>query len=228
MARREPESPYRYEVYSTRRGPSYRYRDQRTGRWVRETEVRSSVDRYLDTAGTAGARETTRLLREGRISLADWQIRMHRIVKDVHYASLTAAAGGVENMTAVERGRAGALIRNQLAYLKRFAAQIESGEQRLDGTADRRAEMYVQQARGSYYAQKEAGVKARRAADRLTVRSRRFRGDSCRDCVYLDGKWFYMGDPEYLPIGRRQCSANCRCTEEYGAETESGEVEVVE
>lgn len=108
------------------------------------------LDRFVDRAGRASARELTIQLRDGRIALPEWQTAMARAVKNVNYAAVAAASGGVENMTAVERGRAGQIIRQQYAYLRNFAAEIESGKQPLDGRALRRAEMYMQAARGRF------------------------------------------------------------------------------
>jgi hypothetical protein len=210
---------------NARSGPQHRYRDTATGRYISAQSVRRDVARLADTAGRDVARQLTTALKDGRIGLAEWQVGMARAVKNVNYAAVASASGGVNNMTAVERGRAGAIIKQQYAYLRDFAKQIESGEQKLDGRAMRRAEMYMDAAKGSFHEQKRAGFAESHAGAVVMVRSHRHKRDSCRSCVGLDGKWFTMNSPEYIPVGRRECNVNCGCTEELGTLTADGTIE---
>ena len=209
-------SPFVWSEINTPSGPQHRYRDTRTGRYIPARQVRAELDRFVDSAGRNATRDLTGQLRDGRIGLAEWQTAMARAVKNVNYAAVAAASGGVENMTAVERGRAGAIIKQQYQYLRGFAADIESGKQPLDGRAMRRAEMYAQASRESYYIQKRAEFSENNPSAQLMVRSIRFEGDSCDDCIDLDRKWLPMGSSEYVPIGQRQCLTSCRCSESYG------------
>lgn len=213
-----------WATVQTRTGEQHRYRDTSTGRYISARQVRADIDRMVDTAGRGSARALTEALRDGRLSLAEWQTGMARAVKNVNYAAVAAASGGVENMTAVERGRAGHIIRQQYERLRNFAKDIESGKQKLDGRALRRAEMYMDAARGSYHEQKRAGEAAAHAGQALMIRSHRHPGDSCRGCIALDGKWFRMGDPEYIPVGRRECRTSCRCNEETGVLGDDGAI----
>jgi hypothetical protein len=209
---------------NARSGPQHRYRDTATGRYISAQSVRRDVARLADTAGRDVARQLTTALKDGRIGLAEWQVGMARAVKNVNYAAVASASGGVNNMTAVERGRAGAIIKQQYAYLRDFAKQIESGEQKLDGRAMRRAEMYMDAAKGSFHEQKRAGFAESHAGAVVMVRSHRHKRDSCRSCVGLDGKWFTMNSPEYIPVGRRECNVNCGCTEEMGTQAADGAI----
>ena len=215
---------YIWTAITTRTGEQHRYRDEATGRYISARQVRGDLDRFVDKAGRESARALTEQLRDGRIALSEWQTAMARAVKNVNYAAVASASGGVENMTAVERGRAGAIIRDQYKYLRNFAAEIESGKQPLDGRAMRRAEMYMQAGRDTYYQQKRAGHAEAHPGARLMIRSHRHPGDSCQDCIELDGKWFPMGDPGYKPIGQRQCRTSCRCDEEGGMMNEDGSI----
>lgn len=215
---------YTWVSIQTRRGEQHRYRDDTTGRYLPARAVRADLDRFVDRAGRESARALTEQLRDGRIALPEWQTAMARAVKNINYAAVAAASGGVENMTAVERGRAGALIREQYKYLRGFAADIASGKQPLDGRAMRRAEMYMQAGRGTYYEQKRAGAAEANPGRVMMVRSRRYEGDSCEDCINLDGRWFPLGDAAYIPVGERQCNKSCRCDEEYGYQDDNGEI----
>ena len=217
-------SRVQWVTVNARSGPQHRYRDTSTGRYISAQSVRRDVARLADTAGRDVARQLTTALKDGRIGLAEWQVGMARAVKNVNYAAVASASGGVNNMTAVERGRAGAIIKQQYAYLRDFAKQIESGEQKLDGRAMRRAEMYMDAATGSFHEQKRAGFAESHAGAVVMVRSHRHKRDSCRSCVGLDGKWFTMNSPEYIPVGRRECNVNCGCTEEMGTQAADGAI----
>ena len=217
-------SRVQWVTVNARSGPQHRYRDTSTGRYISAQSVRRDVARLADTAGRDVARQLTTALKDGRIGLAEWQVGMARAVKNVNYAAVASASGGVNNMTAVERGRAGAIIKQQYAYLRDFAKQIESGEQKLDGRAMRRAEMYMDAAKGSFHEQKRAGFAESHAGAVVMVRSHRHKRASCRSCVGLDGKWFTMNSPEYIPVGRRECNVNCGCTEEMGTQAADGAI----
>lgn len=217
-------SRVQWTTVQTRAGEQHRYRDTVTGRYISARQVQADVTRLADNAGRGAARQLTEALRDRRISLAEWQMGMARAVKNVNYAAVASASGGVQNMTAVERGRAGAIIREQYAYLRNFAKQIETGEQPLDGRALVRAEMYMDAAKGAFHQQKRAGYAERHAGAVVMVRSIRHKRDSCRSCIGLHGKWFRMGDPEYMPVGHRECNVHCGCTEELGTLAADGTI----
>ena len=217
-------SRVQWVTVNARSGPQHRYRDTSTGRYISAQSVRRDVARLADTAGRDVARQLTTALRDGRIGLAEWQVGMARAVKNVNYAAVASASGGVQNMTAVERGRAGAIIRQQYGYLRNFAKEIADGTQPLDGRALHRAEMYMDAAKGTFHEQKRAGFAESHAGAVVMIRSHRHKRDSCRSCVRLDGKWFRVDDPEYIPVGRRECNVNCGCTEEMGTLAPDGTI----
>jgi hypothetical protein len=231
MATRRTQTPdsrdlsrVQWVTVNARSGPQHRYRDTATGRYISARQVKADVARMADLAGRDVARQLTTALRDGRISLAEWQTGMARAVKNVNYAAVAAASGGVNNMTAVERGRAGAIIKEQYKRLRGFAQDIASGKQKLDGRALRRAEMYMDAAKGSFHEQKRAGFADSHAGAVVMVRSIRHKRDSCRSCIGLDHKWFKSGDPEYIPVGHRECNVNCGCTEELGTLADDGTI----
>ena len=204
-------------------GASGRYRDTETGRFIKSATVRRELDTYLDNSDTA-ARSLAQALRNREISLADWELGMRRHIKNVHLNAIATERGGYANMRPQDYGRAGQIIREQYGYLKNFGNDIASGKQRLDGTLDRRATLYTQAGRESFYRSKHANLSP--GVD--MVRSIKHARDSCRDCEYLNGKWFRVGDPAYSLPGRRQCNKNCRCSEELGRMTADGAIEEME
>jgi len=210
--------PYRWEPSA---GASGRYRDTGTGRFVAGKTVRRELDRLLETDDPAKA--LAQSLRNREISLADWELAFRRHIKNVHLSAIALERGGWANLRPADFGRAGQIIREQYGYLKRFAGQIASGEQKLDGTLVRRAQLYSQAGRETFYRSKHANLNS----GIEMVRSIRHARDSCAECVSLDGKWFKVGDPAYKLPGQRICSKNCRCSEELGRMTADGP-EVVE
>lgn len=212
--------PYRWEPTA---GATGRYRDTGSGRFVSGASVRRELDRYLDTGDPAKA--LAEALRGRSISLADWELAMRRHVKNTHLNAIALERGGWANMRPSDYGRAGQIVREQYGYLRNFANEIASGKQRLDGTLARRAQLYSQAGRESFYKSKHANWETE--AVRM-VRSVRHARDSCRECINLHGKWYRLGDPAYKLPGQRICRGNCRCSEELGVLLPDGSIEVVE
>lgn len=185
-----------------------RYRGA-SGRFVSAAKVRAALDTALDRAEQAVA-ANTEALRAGTIDLATWQTQMAREVKNVHLASAALAKGGWAQMSPADLGRAGQRIRTQYEYLRNFAAQIASGEQRLDGTLGRRAGLYVQAGRTTYHAQEREERRKRGATEERNVLHA---SDSCAGCLDADALgWVALGT---LPLpGTRLCKTNCRCSVE--------------
>ena len=209
--------PYRWEPNA---GVSGRYRDTSTGRYVQGAAVRRELDRYLDTADPAKA--LAEALRGRQVSLADWELGMRRHVKNVTINAISLERGGYANVRPSDWGRAGAIVREQYGYLKGFAADIASGKQRLDGTLARRASLYSQSARNSYYRSKAANMSGK-VTHQMSVRSAR---DSCWQCRDLDRKVFRIDDTSFVLPGRRVCNHNCQCHIAYltlGSDGESYE-----
>lgn len=211
--------PYRWEPTA---GASGRYRDTSSGRFVPGVQVRRELDRYLD--GDDPAKALAEALRGRSVSLADWELGMRRVVKSSHINAVALERGGYSNMTPSDFGRVGAIVREQYAYLKNFAKQIADGTQKLDGTLTRRAQLYSQAARTSWYKSKQANLRGGVTHQR-SIRTAR---DSCRSCVALNGKVFRIGDPSFPLPGRRECNANCHCYLEYLALGDDGEYVTVE
>lgn len=219
----QPPIPNRY-AWEPTIGGSGRYRDSQTGRFVKGSVVRKELDVYLDRSDNAAV-DISKSLKEGNISLADWEVGMMRQIKIAHMNAAATAAGGYANMTNADRGRAGAYIREQYKYLHQFAADIASGKQKLDGRLLYRAKMYIQAGRGTMYKVKQGLLKAAGKID--MVRSIRHARDSCTECINFAGVWFRLDDPNYKPPGDRICSKNCRCSEEYKSSTDDTITEVL-
>ena len=213
-------SRYRWEPDA---GISGRYRDTRTGRFVPAATVRRELDVYIDASDDA-ARALTKALRNRELSLADWELAMRREIKRTHLNAIALERGGWSNLRPADFGRVGQIIREQYAYLRRFAQQIADGTQKLDGRAEVRAQLYTSAGRSSWYASHDANMSAT-VTHHGSIRTKR---DSCWQCIDLDGRVFKIGDPAFVEPGRRICNHRCGCYKRYYRETTGGEYETLE
>ena len=187
-----------------------RFRDLRTGRYISERQVRDFVDNIADAAsqqlGTLSAQ-----YRAGQITMTVWQAESRAVIKSSQIASALAAYGGRSQMDSQKWGYVGFRIREQYAYFNRFAEDILSGRQRLNGRADVRARLYGQAARQTY-----VDVQRRQAAQSGVMFERNVLGaaEHCAECVAQTARgWVPIGT--LIPPGRRTCRGNCRCSISY-------------
>lgn len=188
-----------------------RYR--RGGRFVSRQQVRIWLDEALDAAGVRiGA--LAEQLREGNIDLVSWQVRMAREIKNVQLYSAAAAKGGWAQLSPADLGRVGQSVQAQLRYLNRFAQQIRTREQPLDGNMVARARLYAQSGRQMYHRTERLEMETRGYTHERSIR---YAGDSCPGCVSEAAKgWMRIGS--MVPIGQRDCKGNDRCSVAYRKE----------
>ena len=117
-----------------------RYRDKRNGRLVPRQTVRDAIDQFI-AKGDERIQKISRDLVEGRSSLATWQTQMMLEIRHLHLANAAAAVGGWDELTSADFGRVGQLLKVQYAYLQRFALQIQTGQQQINGGLITRAGM---------------------------------------------------------------------------------------
>ena len=207
---------YRWEPDA---GFTGRYRDKSTGRYVKPTVVRDSLDTYLAKSTTGVTDVLTSQLRAGVINTDDFHRSMKAHVKTVHNNAVMLERGGRKAMTQADWGRSGGYIARQNKYLDGMVSDIKSGKQKLDGTLTRRASMYTEAARESFYKSRmsRAGdVGATHVASRLSP------ADHCEECVKFDGVFYEIGDKKYKHPGQRICLTSCKCYEIYATLTPDG------
>lgn len=189
---------------------SQRYRNRATGRFVPNATIRNALDGYLAN-GAAEAQRLTDALRQGFLSREEWTRGMMRNVKNNHLAATALANGGWGKLTPADYGRLGSRVKEQYRYLRRFAQEIETEQQALDGRAVVRARMYAGAARAAYQEERR-----RRHREQGKTQERRIRtaSESCADCIeYEQRGWAPIGTlPE---IGRSKCLTNCKCYFEF-------------
>lgn len=155
----------------------------------------------------------TRLMAAGRITLADWQLRMAGSLKDSHLRMGVLGSGGKAQAGARQYGAIGYQLRRQFEYLDNFAQALHQGKLTKD-QAIARAGLYADSPKLSFYraeqiAKETAGfTEARR---RLDAQARH-----CPDCIGYStgGAWQPISTVTVPGVGCR-CGQHCRCSIEY-------------
>ena len=147
----------------------------------------------------------TAQLRDGAISISDWQSAMRDALKAGHLLSFGIATGGKRNVAQSEWGRLGVALREQYKYLDRFARQIEQGMPVHFG----RTRMYANAIRQTHQNQERHSHAA--AGFTRIIRHRTAR-ESCAGCVRDAHEWAIEEAP---PLGRNECLTNCLCYDEF-------------
>ena len=185
-----------------------RYRDERANRLIPRSDVRQGVDRLADLVSDELGHLTERML-DGDLTLAEWQAGAMGLIKAGHVAAAVVAKGGQAQMTPSDWGRVGRVIRDEYAYLRRFASAVERAPPPSDAQIAARARLYGQGVRSTYEAVRAREDKLNGYDQERNVLDRA--AESCEMCVELSALgWVRLGT--LPPIGSRTCLMNCRCT----------------
>ena len=190
------------------------YRDAR-GRFVSRASV-EAAQRRMARALEERMVALSLALQDGTLSLGGWQTGMLRLIKEGHVATYAAARGGWGNLSQADFGRMGPHVRAQYEYLRRFAEQIASGQQPLNGRLIARTRLY---ARSTWTTFEIERLRVNLVNDFSEVRNILGIAEHCPGCVEATSLgWVKVEDMP--PIGTRDCLANCHCHYEYrNAET---------
>lgn len=180
------------------------------GRFVSRLAVRHALDMALD-ARSAAMRALSGRLRAGEISVREWQTAMMADVKAVQLYGAASAKGGWAQLTQADFGRVGAHVKRQYEYLSRFAQQIASGEQPLDGVFLARADMYGQAGRAIHHETERREMEIRGMNQERNVLGV---ADHCVECLEETRRgWVPIGT--LRPVGQRVCTTRCKCSIQY-------------
>ncbi len=186
------------------------YADQKTGRFVSRKLIRDQLDKVVD-ASSQVMRALSQQLRDGDISLADWQIGMMQQIKTGHLAAAAMQKGGWQQLSQSDFGRVGQIVRREYGFLRSFAEDIASGKQKLDGSLTRRSALYGQQARPTYLTFWESTANQKNFDEQRSILQP---AEHCSECISEAAKGFRkIGD--MIPIGQRICRSNDRCIVEF-------------
>lgn len=190
-----------------------KFRDK-FGRFVSRSEVRLSLDRYLDNV-TSEIEGITQELVDGNRSISSWQLRMEAAIKRSHTAATAIAKGGWKQAEPRDWGKTGARVQEQYRYLSRFARQLEEGRPVNGGTVSR-AMMYGLAATGTYEAiLREDDIAAGFDEERRLLHSL----ESCPQCKAYNAGAKPDNNLGWKPSGQlpgigeaSDCLTRCRCT----------------
>ncbi len=196
--------------------PRYRW-NQTAGRYVdgrgRFVSREAVTNAMYDAADNAGKRMATasKKLRDGKLTIQQWQLQMRAEIKTVHLFSGAGAKGGWAQLSQADFGRIGQRIREQYRFLDRMATQIANGTQKLNGTFIRRSELYGNAGRQTFMLVERADKESRGMTEERCL----LRGSQhCAECPGEAAKgWVPIGT--LVPVGGRICNQNCRCIFEY-------------
>lgn len=170
-------------------------------------------------------RETQRL-REGQITLSEWQQFMEAEIKQGTLAATALERGGFDQLTAADYGRAGRRLYNpsatsrddpdygQYQYLRDWLRELEAGANPTDG----RARLYARAIRAHYHDAQRLHMRRQGFTEERFLLNAR---DSCRDEDGPRGGCFERAEAGWSPvgtfagIGQANCLANCRCDQAF-------------
>lgn len=209
--------------------PEYRY-NQAAGRYiasngqfVSQITIRGELDKALDNV-TDRLVSLSRDFRNGVIDGRTWQIESMSLIKQTHLIGAALEKGGWNQLTQSDFGRVGQIVRQEYAYFNNLVKQLESGQQRLDGTLDSRMRLYGQAGRGTYHKfEREDRFTQSYDEERRVLHGR----DNCKSskrpgCTEEAAKgWQTIG--QMTPVGSCTCLSNCRCSVSY-RNSKTGEI----
>ena len=156
--------------------------------------------------------ELAEALRNGSISLPEWEAAMRDMIREQYIAALELAKGGRENITQSDWGYLGSLIKKQYDYLGGFARDIAANPNAwMNGRLDARMRLYQE----SSYTALENLIR-REHIEQGYDEERRIRHaqDSCPGCIEQEQKdWQPIGTLD--AIGAEECMTNCKCEFEF-------------
>jgi len=207
MAKKQ--SPYIWDPQELR----YRYRDG--GGLVPHAQVELALDEALSHARLIARKVSVDLINR-EITLKEWQGQMRDLSREAILLGVATAKGGLRQLTDEDQQFAAELIRQQIDYLLRFARQIKSGEQRLDGRLIDRAGMYASAGRIAYWRtqaemQLQAAGREGYALEEHNVLGSAEHCDECLEQTALG--WVPIGT--LIPVGERRCLSKCKCGIRY-------------
>lgn len=149
-------------------------------------------------------------LRTRKISVDEWQLGMRQAVKETQLYGAASARGGWAQMSPADYGAVGRRVKDQYAYLDRFAADIRDGLP-LDGRFVSRSRLYGSSSRVAFEAVQRDEMALRGMTEE---RNLLHPAEHCSQCLEETGRgWVAIGD--LIPIGDRTCGVADHCTTEY-------------
>ncbi len=186
------------------------YTNRSTGRFIPRAEITDQLSKVTKQSSDI-MRAFSQQLRDGAISLADWQLEMMQQIKTTHLAGAAMQRGGWQQMTQADFGRVGQIVRREYGFLRELANGIESGKIKLDGRILLRAAQYGQAGRETNILFWDLAADKRGFDEERSILNP---AEHCKECIDEAAKGF-QPTGQMIPIGRRLCRANDRCDKEF-------------
>jgi len=175
-------------------------------------------------------------LRDGQITLAEWQRSMERDIKSAHLTAYAMQRGGWQNMTQADYGRVGRLLYNpnatddkgtwgQYQFLRDYARHMEKAP--ITGSERSRTRLYARAARMTYHKAETLWAGSMgfteeayilNPADHCTDQDGARQSPPRRGCTErARAGWNPIGT--WPNIGEMACHSNDRCSKEYRSPT---------
>jgi hypothetical protein len=189
-----------------------RYINKSNGRFVGQQTIRQELDKVLDNI-TDEMVNLSKSFRSGLIDGKQFQIQSMNLIKRTHLVSAAMEKGGWNFLNNSDFGRIGQIVRGEYAYYNNLIKQIESGQQRLDGTLDSRMRLYGQAGRGTYHKfEREDRFSQGYDEERSILHGRDNCSSSKRPGCREEAAKGWQPIGTLAIIGSRTCLSNCRCS----------------
>lgn len=184
------------------------------GRLVKWAAIAQETERFVADSKARMQALGLRLV-NGEMGLEEWRQAMRAEVKLVTGMETIVAHGGWRNMDQAAWLEAARAVKEQYAYLDRFAAQIADGRQALNGRVPVRCAMYAASGHTTFEtARQRMAIASGATQARNVLGANENHCAGAGSCQEASAQGWTAIDALSLP-GRRLCLVNCRCTLEY-------------
>lgn len=159
-------------------------------------------------------------LKNGSITLAEWQSAMKDYLREQYRIALELAKGGAGNITQSDWGYMGSLLRKQYQYLDNFAQDIVNDPAKWlwGNNLINRMNLYSDAA---YSALADLQARAMTEAGFTEEANVLGAADHCDQCLEETAKsWQPIGT--LVPVGERICIVKCKCSMKYRKQLADG------
>lgn len=154
----------------------------------------------------------TKRLTSGQIDVARWQAGVREDLRQAYIQNYLLGIGGQGRLTKADYGAIGAMLREQLSHLKKFADELSSGKVS-PAQAEARIRMYANSAREAH---ERGRAKAWGEAKEVLWIVHQDK-EACEDCLALGALGWQKREKlrTWPAAGDTRCLTNCRCELRY-------------
>lgn len=191
---------------------SQRYRNKATGKFIGQAKIEELTRKAIRSAEDEILQVADQLIQE-KISIADWQAKTAKHLKQLHIQQYLLGRGGQKMMVDADLDVITAKLKQEFGYLDAFGQDIKAGMS--VAQFESRVNLYLRSGRSSYQLARRQG---HQESGHTYERRRLGAAEHCQPCLgYADRGWQEAGA---LPhIGAEcDCRANCKCFFEFSKE----------